>query len=316
MSRYENLSVGNLEVDRIVNSGRYRRTIYLDPTNGSDGNDGLAYDRAKATGPGCFGAQLAQTNKNDAILYIPGTTSLSLASELGWSYNMVHCVGLAPEAMMNQRSRIGMSTTFTPFITVSGYGNEFRNLYTMHGTAVGDYVGWLISGNRNAFHNVHFGGPMEAAQGGHASYVGVDITGTECYFNHCTFGTDTIGRDEVTPNVRLGPGTLTVFEDCTFLLNLTDGDPLFVKVLNTSGYTWANFKRCSFMAFNSNYAVAQTVAFKFTGGDSCAMVFDNQCTFQNVAALADAAEDQYIWLPRTFSTTTDTEAMRSVLLTI
>jgi hypothetical protein len=46
------------------------------------------------------------------------------------------------------------------------------------------------------------------------------------------------------------------------------------------------------------------------------MVFDNNCQFQNVAAMSDAAEDQYIWLGRPFVTTTDTEAMRSVLLTI
>ena len=223
------------------------------------------------------------SGRNDVLLVSPDSNSL--AASLTWDNNLCHMLGAGPDGCMNMRTRIGMSTTFTPMITVSGYGNKFKNIYTMHGTAIGDLVGWLISGERNVFENVHFGGPMNAAQGGATGYIGVHVTGSENVFRKCVFGTDTIGRDETTPNVKLGPGTLTTFEDCLFLANLTDGDPVFVNVDNTSGYTWARFKKCQFMAFNSNYATAMTVALSFNGGSSAALVFDNDCQFQNLSLI-------------------------------
>jgi len=255
-----------------------------------------------------------EDKQNDVVIITPESHSLSAGLTI--DENMVHVVGSYMGSRMNIRNRIGMSTAFSPMITVSGYGNTFHNIYTMHGTAAADYIGWSISGARNSFYNVHFGGPMNASQGGHADYEGVALDGSECFFKDCVFGTDTIGRDEVSPNITLGAGTLTIFENCTFLCNLSDGDPVFVKVENSSGYTWAIFKSCTFMAFNSNYATAMTKAFHFTGGSSCAMVFTPDCVFQNVTNLSAADKDQYIWLPRTFSTTTDTEAMVSVQLTV
>lgn len=254
------------------------------------------------------------TLQNDVVLITP--ESHSLGASLTIDENAVHVVGAAAETALNVRTRIGMSTAFTPMITVSGYGNSFHNIYTMHGTDAADVMGWRITGARNSFRNVHFGGPMNAALAGDASYEGVSIEGSECYFKNCVFGTDTLGRDEASPNVTLGVGTLTTFEDCTFLCALSDGDPLFFSVENTSGYTWANFKRCTFMAFNSNYATAMTKAFEMTGSASCAMVFDPSCVFQNVTALSDATDDTFIWYPVSFSTTTDTAAMLSVKLAV
>lgn len=254
------------------------------------------------------------SGRNDVLLLSPD--SHSLAASLTWAHNLAHLIGMNAPGGMNTRARIGMSTTFSPMITVSGYGNSFQNIYTMHGTAVTDYIGWTISGARNVFRRVHFGGPMNAAQGGHASYEGLAIDGSENLFEDCIIGTDTIGRDEASPNVTLGAGTLTTFRRCTFLANLTDGDPLFIKVENTSGYTWAKFEDCTFMAFNSNYATAMTKAIECTGAASCALVFTPGCVFQNVTALSDATDDVFVWYPVTFSTTTDTAALLSVQLSV
>ena len=316
--RYEEFTVSNLIVDRITGGGvggfpTAGKKWYLSASKGSDGNSGNNEKKPLGTLAAAY-AKLV-TGQNDQLFIGGGATSHSLAASLTIAKNMCHFIG-SPGGPMNNRARIGMSTTFTPMITVSGYGNTFSNLYSAHGTAATDLVGWLISGARNSFYNVHFGGPMNADQGGHASYVGVDINGSENYFKGCVFGTDTIGRDEVSPNVSLAAGTLTIFDNCIFLCNLSDGDPLFFSVENTSGYTWALFRGCTFMAFNSNYATAMTKAFDFTGGASCAMVFDPNCQFQNVTALSLNTEDQYIWLPRQFVTTTDTEGMISVQLAI
>ena len=303
-------------IDSRVPQGWHRK-IYL---NAALGDDSAVNDGADPNTPI---ASLTEADNflragyNDAIILQPSTSSISLAASYTWSKNMCGLIGNSPEAFMNQRARIGMSTTFTPMITVSGYGNLFANLYTMHGTAVGDLVGWLISGHRNSFQNVHFGGPMEAAQGGASGYIGVHVTGTENYFKNCTLGTSTIGRDEVTPNVKLGPGTRTVFENCIFQCYLTDGDPVFITADNSSGTTEAWFKNCQFIALNANWATAMTVALTATaGGSTCGLYFDNNCQFVNVTATCANDVDQFVWLPRQFTTTTDTEGMRSVQLSI
>lgn len=261
-----------------------------------------------------YNAAGVQNGNNNVIVLTPD--SHSQAAKLTFNKNMTHLVGAFPAGMYGQRARIGMSTAFTPMIEVSGYGNFFRNLYTMHGTAAADYVGWLISGHRNVFRNVYFGGPFVAAQGGHASYVGVHVTGIQNYFKDCVFGSNSIGRDEITPNLLLGAGSGdNVFENCIFNCYLTDGDPVFIKVLNTDT-THATFKNCMFIALSANWATPMTVAFLFTAGSTAGLYFDNNCQFINVTALVASDKDQYVWLPRQYVSTTDTDGMRSVQLAI
>lgn len=232
--------------------------------------------------------------------------SHALAAAFTWDLNETNLVGMSPSGLaFNKRARVGMSTAFTPMITVSGYGNHFANLYTMHGTAAGDYVGWYISGARNVFDGIHFGGPMVAAQGGHASYNGVHVLGSECVFRNCVFGTNTIERDELTPNVTLGAETITVFDNCIFTCALTDTDPYFIKVANTAGYTQAYFNNCKFLAFSANQANKAAVVFTFTAGYSADMVLDPLCTFAGVTHLAVTGSMKYIWAPTVFAATAD-----------
>lgn len=251
-------------------------------------------------------AQMASKTLGNATLLIT-PESHALAAALTIDLNLTNFVGMSPGGLaFNKRSRVGMSAAFSPMITVSGYQNYFKDLYTMHGTAAADYIGWLISGARNVFNGVHFGGPMIAAQAGHASYEGVKVTGSENYFKNCILGTDTIARDEVTPNVTLGAGTITVFEKCIFTCALTDTDPIFVKVDNTSGYTVAYFIDCIFAAFSENRANKMAVAFDFAAEDfSADMYLSPGCTFQGITKLAASAEMKHIWTPTVFAATAD-----------
>ena len=96
-----------------------------------------------------------------------------------------------------------------------------------------------------------------------------------------------------------------MFEDCIFLCNLSDTDPVFVAVTNSSGYTWAMFKRCTFFAFSANHAAAMAVAFKFSAGFSADILLDADCSFNNVTKLAASASMKYIWTPTVFAATAD-----------
>ncbi len=254
------------------------------------------------------------TGRGDALVITPD--SHALAATLAWDLNNSNLVGMSPPTRLNNRSRIGMSTTFTPMITVSGYGNYFRNLYTMHGTAAGDYVGWNITGDRNVFDYIHFGGPMIAAQGGHASYEGVKLTCSECEIKNSTLGVATVERDEASPNLTITiPASgyaHHIIKDTTFILNATDTDPYFIKFANTAGMMIVELQNCKFIAMSSNMAVAPAVAFTFTGDSTCAVIVDSDCELVNVTNWCASASHKFLWLPTTFAATADELNLRAM----
>lgn len=239
--------------------------------------------------------------------------SHSLAASLTISANETHWVGTAAPGIMNHRSRIGMSTTFTPMFTVSGYGNSFHNLYFMHGTAVGDYVGMAVTGSRNSFFNCHFAGPMNAAQASDATFEGVTITAAETYFKGCAFGNHTQTCDEATSLLvqKAGCG-ITILEDCYFFIRASDTDPCFATLTNTTDTGDVIFKNC---VFDCQGPGTPSVAFKATGSGLGRIILDLNCQFINVAALADATDDTYVLIPRTHNTTDDSLGLINTSLT-
>jgi len=301
--RKERYSIGELNVDRITGAGMppfSRRKIFLDATSGSDGNDGLAFDRAKKT----LAAALAKinTDKRDSIYLIGKSSSgLSLSADPAWTYNGTDLIGLDSGCIYGGRSRIGMASDYgTPAITISGHNNRFSNIDFMHGFSSGHvaHVGVSITGTRNAFFGCHFNGPLNTDLATATEYVGVSIAGSENYFNHCIFGARTLGRTQPAPNVKMIAGVGDqYFEDCVFQVCLGDGDPTFLEIANTASTGLAVFKRCMFIAFNSNWATAMTVAFQINGDYTCGILLDPQCQFYNVTAHIDTAKDQFVWMP-------------------
>lgn len=237
-----------------------------------------------------------------------------LAESLTISKNETHWVGTAAPGLMAHRSRIGMSTTFTPMIAISGYGNSFHNIYLQHGTAVGDYVGVAITGSRNSFFNCHFAGPLEAAQASDTNFRGVTIVASETYFKSCVFGNFTQSCDEPTALVKQGAGCgVTIFEDCYFFMRVTTGqtDPTFFELDNQTDTGDVIFKNCTFIAQVGTPAVV----FSVLGSGLGKIILDVRCQFIGVAALADATDDSYILIPRTHSTTDDSLGLINVALT-
>ena len=243
------------------------------------------------------------SGRNDVVLLTP--ESHSQGSMLTWANNMTHLVGMYPsEAIEHQRSRMGMSTAFSPFLTVSGYGNLFANLYTMHGTAQADYIGWTISGNRNTFKNVHFGGPFFGTQADHASYRGVNITGTENYFLSCMFGDSSKTRNAANYNVQIAAGKTAYFKDCTFRMYVDGADSMFVNFMNSAGATIAYFENCLFYVLSDNMATSIDEAFNFTAAFTALAMLDSRCNFVKVTKIASSANDVYVYLARPHVTTT------------
>jgi hypothetical protein len=78
-----------------------------------------------------------KSGRNDTMIIQGAGAGNALAANLDININCANFLGGAPGGKMAMRSRISMSTAFTPMMTVSGYGNTFANLYFQHGTATG-----------------------------------------------------------------------------------------------------------------------------------------------------------------------------------
>src|SRR3990172_7359524 len=120
------------------------RIFYLDPANGSDNNNGLTPQLAKATLDGANGAFAQCTaGKNDVIVQIgDGSTAATerLDAAFTWNKRATHYVGIASPSIFSQRARIaptGTTTAFANFFTISVDGCLFENIQWFHGFNTG-----------------------------------------------------------------------------------------------------------------------------------------------------------------------------------
>lgn len=235
------------------------KVYFVDPANGSTGNDGLSPDAALAS----VGAAYAKTidKSGDTIYFLnDGNTSGSSREAtlpITWSKDNVHLVGLCAPAVVSQRARITPVTTAAltavPVIDVTGNGNIFANLQIAHFGADTNSIatqGVAVSGARNYFHNVHMVGIVNDHTGDEAA--GVDLLidgGEENVFNHCAIGVDTVVRSVANASVEFTTAAKrNLFEDCYFAMSTDAGTPVFVKADGSGDLDrWTIFKNCSFV---------------------------------------------------------------------
>ena len=157
---------------------------FVDPANGSDSNDGLTWSTAKDTLTAAY--NLCTTGKNDVVYLIGdgGTTGTARITESGgltWSKNATHLIGITAPSKQFQRARISHSSTsgvgVTPLMTFSGTGCFISNVSFFQGYSTDeDQTAVLISGDRNCFNNVHFGGGGHLTPAARAATNSVTIT--------------------------------------------------------------------------------------------------------------------------------------------
>lgn len=194
-------------------------------------------------------------------------------------------------------------------LTISGYGNHWKNLYIQHGYSTvhaSHTAGITLTGNYTTLENVHISSPLSTGQASDESYGGaLRVTGTGFqYFKHCTFGNLSVERTHAKGLIQLGTGTCSLFEDCTFLTRIGDADPYFVEVENTSGLGQAIFKNCGFYCMSTNMATKMEHVFAFTGSTTYMVAIDPNCQFYGVTHMSTSA-NPYIWRPTVFAASDD-----------
>lgn len=244
------------------------RWFFVDPSLGSDYNTGQSPDQAWASYEQAYAA--LRDGKNDVLVYIPGTSGLTLQAKAPWAKSYAHFVGLGAPTMVGTRSRIFQLSTLTagsPLFTVSGDGCEFHNLYIFQG--VNDATSLInvsVSGSRNYFNRVHFAGGGHTAQaidGGASLHIN---GGSENLFEDCTIGVDTVAAASGMAGLvfaATGGAARNVFRRSKFTMYAGAAGALFVRMLGNSGIDrYQLFEDCKFI----NLGTTMTAAFGIAAG--------------------------------------------------
>lgn len=249
------------------------KVFFVDPANGTDGNDGLSPNTALDT----VSAAYAKTvDKRGDVIYLlnDGNTSGTAREEdtLTWSNDNTHLVGLCAPSMISQRARISpptsQTTIVTPQLTVSGHGCYFANLSFFEGTDEDGVASECIrvTGTRNVFYNVammNMGEATNGHAGDEAASCNLKISGGgENLFQNCYIGLDTAARSVANANVEFLSGTTrNIFRNCIFPAFADAADVLFVKVDGSGDIDrFVLFENCIFTNADNSTATTMTGA--------------------------------------------------------
>ncbi len=242
-------SLGDLKDGVLASLPFIGNKYFVDPANGSDGNDGTDYAAPMKTILAAYNK--CTDNANDVVFLIGSPTAHNPAAAVTWSKNYTHLVGLSSDVFgLGQRCRIVMLavTAVTPVITISGSGCVFRNLQIYNEKAAGSAAGCaIVTGSRNYLENVFFMSPVATDA---ASYS-LKMSGSENVFYRCTIGQFTNPRTAASYGLWLH-GAAAVsrnkFVECEFLSWGYNADHAHVRVdadiVTVPWVTW--FEDCLF----------------------------------------------------------------------
>lgn len=253
--------------------------IHVKPYYGSNSNNGLSVDQAAKT---LLYAHdyLCTADQNDTVLmYAASNTGtyttdyLLAAAPLVWSNDLTHLIGVGPDPLLSQRTRVAWDSTTstasnTVMATFSADGCKVENMAFFCGINDANLsFNVLVSGSRNHFKNCHFAGIGHATNDVAGAYS-LSVTGSENVFEDCVIGLDTIIRATSTQEAILS-GTNNVFINCTFL-SFSETTTRFT-VSMTATNKWNMFDNCKFICWTRNLATGHTSVFDMpavaSGGD-------------------------------------------------
>lgn len=268
-------------------TGRY---IFVNPSTGLDGNDGLTTETPKKTVQSAL--DMVTTNKDDVIV-LSTYAQHELTEELEISKSRVHFVGDVYGRMYGQRAKInyadGVATADKFAVKNTGVGNTFQGIKFLNVNTDSTVVATVGEGGEYAqYVNCEFYNSTNLDSNTVAEMV---LNGDSTQFYGCTFGSlaDSVSGDKVRPAILLTKGTVgtglvcrdVYFDKCRFWKNAGGTTTAMIKGGATDVERVMEFHDCQFVAnvLGAVPAVAIDVATLTVGqiiltGDTCAF----ECT--------------------------------------
>lgn len=264
------------------------RVIFCDAVNGNDGNSGGGEDPVQTLTQAY--SMMTDGNNDVAVIVGDGSTAATqrLSATLTWAKDACHIVGMTAPTATAQRARIstatGATTNLSPLMTISGNGCIFANFSYFQGVGQASTDEKLldITGDRNWFGNVQFGGIGSANGAARAGSYIISLTGAgENTFDGCVIGLETIQRSAANASVKfVSDAQRNLWRRCKFMMAASATSPLFIDASAASCFNGSTntFEECSFINLTgisaaSNPAVVATLNASING----LMVFD-RCT--------------------------------------
>lgn len=296
-------------------TGKY---FFVDPVNGTDGNDGRSPGRAFATLYAAINA--ATSGNNDVVVLIgngaaSGSARLSAANAnavdstattgtLNWNKNAVHLIGIGAPNHTSQRARIATPTgtyTQTTFgsgnvVVVTGSGCYFSNfsLFVQFSTGGAAQIAWTDNGSRNCYNNVSLLGQVDVYSATHTDSrtlkIGSAGSGENAFYN-CTIGADTqpTAKSVANATLELAGGTpRNRFVECIFPFFTSNAGVLgILGTGNACVDRWNSFERCLFLNNIKSTSTTMTALASFTTAAPGGFLLFKDCDSVGMTKLGD-----------------------------
>lgn len=259
-------------------SGKY---IFVDASNGSDGNDGLSQDQAFKTVAKAY--SIARSNKDDVIV-LSTYADHNLTAMVNITKNRVHfCSYDVYGRLYGQRAKVILPVLTTALaanvfaVKNTGIGNTFTGIKFISNNTEAATVAVLGEGGEYAsYRNCEFYSPVRLNSDTQAEMV---LNGDSTQFFNCTFGSlaDAVVGDKVRPAILLTAGTVDAgkvcrdvyFDNCRFWKQAGGTTTAMIKATTAVDVERVmEFHDCHFIAnpLGSTPAVAIACAASLTVG--------------------------------------------------
>jgi len=268
--------------------GPNSKVYFVDPANGSAGNDGLTPDKAVASVATAYAK--TTSGNNDTVAMIGGATGDTLAETLVWANDYTHLVGISSGLPgLGQRCRItgGATTDLTEVITWSGDGCEVRNVQISNwADADVDSGALTVSGDRNHFFNCMIAGMGHATPAARAGSYSLKLTGSENFFERSSVGLQTVIRAAANAEVVMtGTPSDNKFWMCDFR---SYSDTAGKLMFNIDGLQRElQFRECLFFNMSTNWSQDLTNAIDDDVATTHYINFVGPQTFVGITGIAD-----------------------------
>jgi hypothetical protein len=255
-----------------MTANRNSKYIFVDATNGVDGNDGASWDTAVKT---IAQAYSMTTTNNDDVIVLSTYADHTLTAMLDLSKNRVHFVSADVYGRMyGQAAKIvmGVTTAITDVFVVKNTGtrNTFTGIKFINNNTLTQNVACVGEGGEYAvYRNCEFYDSTRLTSDTHAEVV---LNGDSAQFYNCTFGSlaDAVSGSKIRPAVLLTKATVgaglvsrdVLFDGCRFWKQAGGTATAMVKGAATDVERVMEFHNCQFIAnpLGSAPAVAIDVA--------------------------------------------------------
>jgi len=293
----------------------FGKVYFVDPDNGSDGNQGREMTKAFSTVSKANSS--ITTNKHDVVA-MSAVSAHSISSEILVTKNRSHWIGLGGGSRyMGQRTRWEMGSTTTAgtdaILQNTGVGNTFCNIKFRSTDDLSTSLYAVADGGE--FSQYTFCS-MEKDEDLNQTTAAELLCNTDTgYYLHCSIGNTIYARSVARACILLTRETITgkvcrdtIFEDCIVQNNAGATTVLHVYGANANDVErllW--FKNCAFWTSAAS-AATQAVAFSFGAAQTVGDILLDGCTthgptdtcvdggvavgiFTNSSAKADDATD-------------------------